>query len=91
MRDTCDDIHGKKYRQLVDFSVPLCLESHDIYYFNILRMITLLYNLYIEHEIYDISYHKRRNFLNANLFIENIMSQWNDSITFDEEIRKMEF
>ena len=60
MRDTCDEIYGKKYRQLRDALVPFCIESHDIYYFNILRIITLLYHLYIEHEIYEWSYKKQK-------------------------------
>ena len=58
MRDTCDEIYGNKYRQLRDIFVTLCLDSHDRYYFNILRMITILYNLYIDHDIYEWSYKK---------------------------------
>ena len=47
MRDTCDEIFGKQYRKLRGVFVILCLESHARYYFNILRIITLLYHLYI--------------------------------------------
>ena len=43
MRDKCDDIYGEKYRQLRDDFIPLCLDSHDRYYINILRMNTFLY------------------------------------------------
>ena len=42
MKDTCDNIQGKQYRKLRDVFVPFCLELHDRYYFNILRMITIL-------------------------------------------------
>ena len=39
--------------------IPLCLESHDGYYFNIFRMITICYHLYVEHEIYAMAYLKK--------------------------------
>ena len=78
MSDTCEYIYEKKYRHLRDVLVPLCLDSHVRYYLNILRIIILLYNLYIEHEIYYMPYHKIRNCLNVNIFIENSMSKWND-------------
>ena len=54
-------------------------------------MVTILYHLYIGHDIYDMSYHKIRNRLNENIFIENTMSKWNDFIKFDEEMKKMGF
>ena len=54
-------------------------------------MITQLYNLCVEHEIYDMSYHKRINRLNENIFIENKKSRWNYFITFDEEMSKIVF
>ena len=58
MRYTCDEIFGNQYRQLRYVFVPLCLESHDRYYFNVLIIITLLYRLYIEYKIYEWSYLK---------------------------------
>ena len=51
------DIHVMRYtekcRQLREVFVPLCIESHEGYYLNLLRIITLLYHLYIENEIYE--------------------------------------
>ena len=91
IRDTRCEIYGNIYIQLRGVFVPMCLESHDKCYLNILRMITLLYNFYIWHEIYDMSYHKRINRLNDNLFIENTISKWNYFILFDEKMRKMRF
>ena len=41
MRDTCYEIHRKKYKQLSKLFIPLCLESNDRYCFNIFRMITI--------------------------------------------------
>ena len=39
MRDTCDEIHRIKYRELRKKFIPLCLESQNRKYFNILRKI----------------------------------------------------
>ena len=68
MIDTCDKIHRKQYNQLNTLFIPLCLESYDRYYFNILRMITLFYHMYIKHEIYVKAYNKKRNRMNDHLF-----------------------
>ena len=56
MRDTCDEIHIKQYKQLRTLFIPLFIYSNDRYYFNLLRMITSFYQFYIEHEIYAMAY-----------------------------------
>ena len=89
MRDTCDEIYIKRYKQLRRIFINLCLESHGRYYFNILKMITLLYNLHIEHEIYDMLYNKKINHFNDRLFIQNTISKWDYFITFDERLSNM--
>ena len=58
MRDTCDEIHRKQYTQLKKIFIPWCLESHNRYYFNISRMITLCYHFYVDNEIYAMEYKK---------------------------------
>ena len=88
MRETCKEICIKQYRQLRNAFIPLCLESHDKNYFNILRMITLDYSLYIKHEIYDISC-DNKNHLNENILINNTMSKWDGFMEFDKEMSKM--
>ena len=45
-------------------------------------MITVLYYLYIEHEIYDMYFF---NHLNKHLFIRITMSKWDGFITFGEK------
>ena len=89
MIDTRKVIYRKQYTQLRNFFIPLCIDSHTIYCFNILRIIKILYHFYIEHDIYDISYNKNINRLYKNIFIEDKINKWNDFITFDEEMRKM--
>ena len=88
MRNVCSELLRKQYIQLRTLFVPLCLESHNRYCFNILRMITLLYNFYIENEIYHMAYNKIIYCLNENLFIEVTMSKWGEYITFWEILGK---
>ena len=78
MRDTCDEIHRKQYNNLRTLFIPLCLKSHDRNYLNILRMITILNHLYVEHEIYAVAYNKKRNRPNDHLFLQNTISKWDD-------------
>ena len=47
-------------------------------------MITLLYYLYIEHEIYAMSYNQKINCLNYHILVENTMIKWNDFMDFVE-------
>ena len=54
MRDTCDETQRKQYKQLMTLFITLCLELHDRYYFNVLRMITIFYHLYVDHTLYDL-------------------------------------
>ena len=78
MRDTCIEIHRKQFKHLRKLFINLCIESHDWYYFNILRMITLCYNFFVEHEIYAMAYNKKINHLYDHLFIKNTLSKWCD-------------
>ena len=66
MRDMRAELFRKQYIQLRKFFITFSLKSHDRYCLNILRIITLLYRLYIEHEIYHMAYNKIGNLLNKN-------------------------
>ena len=80
--DACHDLFRKQYIQLMILFIYFCLKSHDRYYFNILRMITLLYHFYIEYEIYHTAYNKVINLLNGHVLVERTMSTWDDYIIF---------
>ena len=67
IRDTCNKIHIKQYKKLETLFVLLCLQSYDIYFFNILRIINLFYHMYVEHEIYVMSYKKEGTILHDYL------------------------
>ena len=82
MRDTCDEIQIKQYKKLRRLLIPLFLDLHDRYYLNILRMITLFYHLYIDHERYSMEYFKNVSIFHDTLFIRNTRSKWYDDITW---------
>ena len=82
--DTCDEIHRKQYKQLTKIFIHLFLESHNRYYFNILRMITLFCHLYIEHEIYSMAYLKYISTLHDTLFMQNKISKWDDDSKWEK-------
>ena len=78
------EIQIKQYKKLRRLLIPLFLDLHDRYYFNILRMITLFYHLYIEHKIYAMEYLKNISILHDTLFIQNKMSKWDDDSTWEK-------
>ena len=45
MRYTCDQLFRYQYIHLRTLFIPLCFESPDRYYFNLLSIITLLYHI----------------------------------------------
>ena len=89
MRETRNKIYRNKYIQLINIFICLGLDSHEQYYFNILRIIALLHHLCIEQETYEMSYLK--NHINENTFIINTMIKWDYFITFDAKFWKIVF
>ena len=89
MRDTCDEIHIKQYKHSGRILSTFSVESHDIYYFNIFRVIKLFHHFCVEDEIYAMSYKKQRSILNDSLFIQNGMRNWDGFITWDERLINM--
>ena len=67
MRYACDEIHRKQYIHLSTLFITLCLESHERYYFNILRMITPFYHLHFQNEIYAMA-HKTTDQFSMTLY-----------------------
>ena len=49
-------------------------------------MNTLLYHMYIEHEIYNMKYNKVRKFLNDHTLIESTIIKWDGYTTLLEII-----
>ena len=68
-------------------SLPCVLSHMTDIIFHILRIITLLYHMYIEHEIYHMAYKKLQNRLNEYQFIEWNIGKWDGFITLCENIK----
>ena len=84
---TFDQFFRGQYIQLRTLFISLCLNSPDIYSFNILIIITLFYNMCIEYEIYNFAYNNF--FLYDSLFIYGTMGEWDDIVTLLEIRRNL--
>ena len=91
MRDTRDELFRKQNIYLRTLFITLCFKSHNKYCFNILIIIALLHHLYIDYEIYHMTYKKQRNHLTENIYIEVTISKCCDGDTFVKIKSKWEF
>ena len=80
MRYSCDKLFRGQYIHLRKLFIPLCLNSPDRHSFNLLRIITLLYNIYIEYEIYNLSYNTGEDILYGGLFVYGTMCRWDHAV-----------
>ena len=83
MIDTWDEIHRKTFKKLRKLFIPLCLESHNGYYINILRIYDSSLSFVrgawnICHGIFF------KNRLNDHIFIKNKISKWDNDIICKE-------
>ena len=53
MRVVCDHIFKRKHQQMTKILIPLCKNYTDRYHLNILRIIAIVYHIYIEFEFYS--------------------------------------
>ena len=61
-RYICAQLFTLQYKQMRKIFTPLCLKLTDRYYFNILRIIAIIYQIYIGYEIYNFAYITRKLF-----------------------------
>ena len=53
--------------------IPLCKNPTDIYHLSTLRIIAIVYHIYIECELYNLEYKKRGISLNRNSKIQQLL------------------
>ena len=63
MRLTCSGIFDRKYIYMI-FFITLCKKSTGVSFLNILRIITIIYHMYIGYELYNLAYLKRFFYMN---------------------------
>ena len=61
--------------------IPVCKYLTGRYNLNILRIITLIYHIYIEYELYNLEYNNTPVFLYKHQFISATMGKWYDQCT----------
>ena len=81
---SCDKLFRGQYIHLRKNFIPLCINSPDRYYFNLLRIITLLYNIYIEYAIYNLSCNTGEDILYGGLFVDGTMCRWDHAVKLSE-------
>ena len=52
----CDSIFGRQHNQIRKILIPLCKKSTYRYHLNILRIVSIVYHIYIECELYNLAY-----------------------------------
>ena len=62
MRGICDHIYQRHHKQTRNILIPLCKNYTEIYHFNILRIITIIDHIYIECELYNMAYTKKKDY-----------------------------
>ena len=82
---TQDKLFRGQYIQMRSILIPLCLESPVRYYFNLLRIIIMLYNMYIEYEKYYSAYNTQK-ILYGSLFMDGKMGKWYDVVRLSEDL-----
>ena len=79
---TCSGLSERQYEQMRKRFIPLCKKSIGRYHLNILRIITLIYHMYIEYELYNLTYNKTTGLIYENQFISATISKWEYHDTF---------
>ena len=60
MRVICERLFQTQQLTMKNILIPLCKNTSDRYhFFNILRIIAIVYHIYIESELYNLAYGKK--------------------------------
>ena len=74
MRVICERLFQTQQLTMKNILIPLCKNTSDRYhFFNILRIIAIVYHIYIECELYNLEYKKRGISLNRNSKIQQLL------------------
>ena len=89
IRLTCSDLFERKYKQMREIFIPLCKKSAERYQLNILRIITLIYHMYLEYKLYNLAYNNTPGFLYEHQFINETRGKWYYNHTFTKSLGTM--
>ena len=60
IRTLCTSIFERQHKEMIKILIHLCKKSTDRYHLNILRIITIIYHIHIECELYNLSYTEKK-------------------------------
>ena len=69
--------------------LSLCINSLDRDSFNILSIVTLLYQTYIDYEIINLAYNTSKNILYNRQFVNRKMGKWDGKFSILEILRSL--
>ena len=69
--------------------LSLCINSLDRDSFNILSIVTLLYQTYIDDEIINLAYNTSKNILYNRQFVNRKMGKWDGKFSLLEILRSL--
>ena len=69
--------------------LSLCIKSLDRDSFNILSIVTLLYQTYIDYEIINLAYNTSKNILYNRQFVNRKMGKWDGKFSLLEILRSL--
>ena len=69
--------------------LSLCINSLDRDSFNILSIVTLLYQTYIDYEIINLAYNTSKNILYNRQFVNRKMGKWDSKFSLLEILRSL--
>ena len=69
--------------------ISLCIKSLDRDSFNILGIVTLLYQMYIDYEIFNLAYNTSKNILYNRQFVNRKMGKWDGKFSLLEILRSL--
>ena len=65
--------------------IPLRTHSSDRYHFNVLIIIAIIYPIYIESGLYNLSYGEKQGWVHAMEFLEKTMGELKDNYSFTRD------
>ena len=62
IRVTYENLFKKQHLIITKMLIPFCKNSNERYHLNLMMIISILYNIYIESEVYKLPYGNQQNY-----------------------------
>ena len=83
----CSDLFKRRYVQMIVCFIYLCKNSTNRYHLYLFMIITHIYHLYIEYELYNLAYKMNTCFIYEHQLIHGKIGKWDDHYKFMKVFR----